>query len=141
MEIARAKRNHSSLAYAMIDIDHFKRVNDTYGHPTGDGVLKSLARLLQQRLRKTDVIGRYGGEEFAVILPEAEPLQAKQCLDEIRTRFSQIRQQSGNEEFAVTFSAGIAAYPTCGEARGLNDSADRALYLAKQNGRNRIVIT
>ncbi len=139
-EIARAKRNHSTLAYAMLDIDHFKRVNDIYGHPIGDGVLKTLARLLQQRLRQTDVIGRYGGEEFAVIMPDADTVQAKHVLEEIRSTFGQIRQQAGSEGFAVTFSAGVAAYPDYGEASSLNDAADRALYQAKQNGRNQIIL-
>jgi len=139
-EIARAHRNHSPLTYAMLDIDHFKRVNDTYGHPTGDGVLKTMARLLQQRLRKTDIIGRYGGEEFAVILPEAKASQARTVLDEIRMRFSQIHQQSGNAEFQVTFSAGIAAFPEYEQAKNLNDAADRSLYLAKQSGRNQVIL-
>lgn len=137
VEIARAKRKKTTLAYAMLDLDHFKSINDTFGHPTGDGVLKTLARLLQQRLRHTDVIGRYGGEEFAVILPEASEPQARQVLEEIRVGFAQIPQQSNDGEFVATFGAGIAMWPQFGDSSQLNAAADRALYHAKQNGRNR----
>lgn len=140
IQLARAKRRNTPLAYAMLDLDHFKRVNDTYGHPTGDGVLKTLARLLQQRLRRTDIIGRYGGEEFAVILTEASAGNARLILDEIRSGFAKIPQQSGNEELNTTFSAGIAAWPEFDDAIRLNDAADRALYQAKQNGRNNVML-
>jgi diguanylate cyclase (GGDEF)-like protein len=140
IELARAKRVSTPLAYAMLDLDHFKRVNDTYGHPTGDGVIKTLARLLLQRLRDTDIIGRYGGEEFAVILPEASAVSAKGILDEIRVGFSKLPQQSGSEDFSTTFSAGIAAWPEFDDTIRLNDAADRALYQAKQKGRNNVVI-
>jgi len=139
-EITYAQRNHVPLAYAMLDIDHFKHVNDSYGHPTGDGILKTLSRLLTQRLRKTDIIGRYGGEEFAVILPHAEASQARQVLDEIRTRFFQIHQQAADAEFQVTFSAGIAGFPEYEQAKSLNDAADRSLYQAKHNGRNQVIL-
>lgn len=139
-EVSRARRQNSRLAYAMLDLDHFKSVNDTYGHPTGDLVLKSLARVLQQRLRKSDVIGRYGGEEFAVILPDTDAVNAARVMDGIRTSFAQIRQQSGSAEFSVTFSCGIAACPVCVSAAELNDAADKALYAAKNAGRNRVML-
>ncbi len=140
IEIARARRLKSQLAYAMIDIDHFKQVNDTYGHPVGDRVLKSLSRLLQQRFRKVDAIGRYGGEEFAVILLETDGATAVKILDELRAAFSQIRHQTDRAEFSSTFSAGVATCPPHGDAVKINDVADKALYLAKNRGRNQVVL-
>ena len=140
IEVARAYRQNGSLAYTMLDLDHFKQINDTYGHPVGDRVLKSLAHVLQQRLRKTDVIGRYGGEEFAIILPDTDGRNAARVLDEIRVNFAQIQHTSGGAEFFVTFSCGIAVYPDCGDAIQLSDSADQAMYEAKRQGRNRVVL-
>ena len=123
----------------MIDLDHFKLVNDEHGHMTGDRVLKSLSRLLQDRLRRTDIIGRYGGEEFAVILLNTDVENAHQIMDKIRESFSQIRQISSESDFYVTFSCGIAAFPQIKNASELNAAADQALYKAKETGRNRIV--
>ncbi len=139
-EVARAKRNAEPLAFAMVDIDHFKRVNDTYGHLVGDSVIKSISRLLRQRLRKTDTIGRYGGEEFAVILPSTAAQNARQILDEIREKFSHIRFQGETAEFSATFSCGVAAYPQYHAPIELNAAADQALYQAKKSGRNRVVV-
>ncbi len=140
IELARAKRRDAPLAFAMIDLDNFKTVNDSYGHPTGDRVLKNLSRLLQQRLRKTDVIGRYGGEEFAVILIDTDGPTAFEVLDEIRAGFAQILQLSGNVEFSTTFSCGIAVFPDYPDAASLNAAADRALYEAKKSGRNQVIL-
>ncbi|MBK9713027.1 MAG: response regulator [Kouleothrix sp.] len=140
VELARARRSQTPLAFAIIDLDHFKQVNDTYGHPTGDRVLKSLSRLLQQRLRRTDVIGRYGGEEFAVVLAGSDGPAATLVMDAIRADLMQVRQQAGDQEFAVTFSCGIASFPGCQEGPALADLADRALYEAKRRGRNRVVL-
>ncbi|MEN9229521.1 MAG: diguanylate cyclase [Thermostichus sp. DG02_5_bins_236] len=139
-ETLRAERSQSSLAFAMLDLDHFKSVNDTYGHATGDRVIKSLSRLLQQRLRRTDTIGRYGGEEFAVILPDTDGTAACKIMNDIRQRFAQIRQQAEDEEFSVTFSCGIAIYPTFSDVGNLKKAADKALYRAKHQGRNRVVL-
>jgi len=140
LEVARASRQNGRFSFAMIDLDHFKQVNDTYGHPAGDGVLKTLARLLQQRLRRTDTIGRYGGEEFAVILPDTAGPAAARVMDEIRAGFAQVKQQAENAEFAVTFSCGVAEYPRYPDAQKLSEAADRALYAAKRGGRNRVVL-
>ncbi len=140
ISIDRARRMDTSVTFAMIDLDHFKRVNDTYGHYVGDMVIVALARLLQQRLRKTDIIGRYGGEEFAVILNSTTPEQARMILDEIRVSFSQIRHRAGEDEFRATFSCGIATYPDYKDAAELIKAADEALYSAKKQGRNRIVL-
>lgn len=138
-EMQRADRVGRPLCFAMIDIDNFKTVNDTYGHLTGDRVLKSLSRLLQERLRKTDVIGRYGGEEFGVVMFNVNTETAGQILDRIREEFAQSVHEAGEREFNVTFSAGIAGYPRFDGAGMLSDAADRALYAAKERGRNRVV--
>lgn len=140
VELFRAKREKSPLSFAMIDIDHFKSVNDTYGHPTGDRVIKGLSRLLQQRLRKSDVIGRYGGEEFAVILPNTTHDTAQRVLDELRDGFSQIKHKSDSIEFSISFSCGIASSAHTDNPVKLNDSADKALYQAKKYGRNQVTI-
>ncbi len=139
-EVRRAERIGNDLCFAMIDIDHFKHVNDTYGHLTGDRVLKSLARILQDRLRKTDCIGRYGGEEFGVVFFNTTTEHTARILDEIRTSFSHIRHRSGGTDFYVSFSCGVAGYPAHKTVMALNKAADAAMYRAKQQGRNRVVI-
>ena len=135
-DLYRCARNDTSLVFAMIDIDKFKNVNDTYGHPVGDKVIKSLARILKQRLRKSDVIGRYGGEEFAVVMYETDMNSACKVINEIREHFSQVCHQAGDVEFNVTFSCGLAAYPYFDTSSELNEAADKALYKAKEAGRN-----
>lgn len=139
-ELARARRGAGVVTLAMIDIDRFKAVNDTYGHPCGDRVIKSLARLLQQRLRQSDVVGRYGGEEFVVVFADADTGSAAAVLDDVREAFARIRHAAGTTEFSVTFSAGIAAFPAFPDAAAILDAADRALYQAKNAGRNRVVV-
>src|SRR6185369_720685 len=104
-------------------------------------VLKSLARLLRQRLRKTDVIGRYGGEEFAVILPNTDGRTAAVVLNELRETFYQVRHQPRTQpDFSLTFSCGIAEFPARADAVDLSEAADRALYEAKRRGRNQVVL-
>jgi diguanylate cyclase (GGDEF)-like protein len=127
------------LAVAMIDIDYFKRVNDNYGHPMGDQVLQSMAWLLRRRLRKTDLVGRYGGEEFLVILPGSDSHQAFEVLDRIRRDFSFIKYPFKDSWFETTFSAGLSQYPAVTDPEALIKQADEALYDAKQGGRNCIV--
>lgn len=140
-EISRCERHDGKLALVMIDLDDFKTVNDTYGHPTGDSVLKSLARLLKQRLRQSDVIGRYGGEEFVSILLDADNDSAYQVIDEIRHHFSEIQHYSSKQGiFKVTFSSGIAIYPEYSSVQTLIDAADQALYQAKANGKNQVML-
>lgn len=140
-EVARAKRQATRCCFAMIDIDLFKQVNDTYGHPAGDRVIKSLSRLLKQRLREVDVVGRYGGEEFGVILVDVEGATVVKILNTIRCDFSKLRHLANNQEFSVSFSAGVADVINFSNATQIIDAADKALYQAKQHGRNLVLLT
>lgn len=137
-EVARAERDRAPLAVAMVDIDFFKRVNDSYGHPVGDQVIRALSRMLLQRLRRGDIVGRYGGEEFAVIMPGTTAAAAAAVLDQIRASFANIRHYAEHQEFTVTLSAGIAGLTAEDDAETLLASADAALYQAKHHGRNRV---
>jgi diguanylate cyclase (GGDEF)-like protein len=138
--IAAAARESGSLSFAMIDIDHFKLVNDTHGHPVGDQVILALSRVLQQRLRNSDVVGRYGGEEFAVILKDVSTRHAARLIDELRQDFARVVFSSASGEFSCSFSAGIASYPLHGRIELLREAADKALYDAKRRGRNCVVV-
>ncbi|PTU76400.1 GGDEF domain-containing protein [Pseudomonas mangrovi] len=137
---SRARRDGEPLTFAMIDIDHFKKVNDSYGHPMGDRVIKSLALFLKQRLRKSDHIGRYGGEEFAVILPDTDAATAARVLDDIRQRFSEIHYPAQPQDLRCTFSCGIAQLNATTDASSLSQQADTALYQAKNGGRNQVAV-
>ena len=140
-EVRRARRMGGRLTLAMLDLDHFKNVNDTYGHLVGDKVLKSLAKLLKQRLRTTDVIGRFGGEEFAVLLLDIDdPTMAARLMDAIRADFARLDHMSDGRRFRVTFSCGMASFPRFDDAQELIEAADKALYAAKDEGRNRVVV-
>ena len=137
-EFERSHRQNEIMAMAMVDMDHFKKVNDTWGHPMGDQVIKSLAQLLRQRLRRQDSIGRYGGEEFAVILPDCSADDAVHLLDDIRKRFSEIHFKHEGQTFSITLSAGVADNEQYTDAQSMLMAADAALYFAKNNGRNQI---
>lgn len=143
LEIARAEREKKSLTFVMLDIDHFKQINDKYGHPTGDRVIRALARLFKQRFRKSDSVGRYGGEEFAAILPSTEPENIMPFLNEIREAFHKISFTADDgEKFNVTLSGGVAHL--CEQQNSVDEilqAADKALYTAKHNGRNQIVVS
>ena len=139
-EVAWAIRQNKPLSFAMVDIDHFKKVNDTYGHPVGDRVIKSLSRLLKQRLRESDLVGRYGGEEFAVVMVDADETTAVKIMDTIRYDFSQLRHLGNDEEFQVTISCGIADISQFPDTSKLCDAADKALYKAKHAGRNKVML-
>jgi diguanylate cyclase (GGDEF)-like protein len=140
-EVSRSKRQGTHLALAMLDIDHFKSVNDTYGHAAGDSVLKGLSRLLQQRLRTSDIVGRYGGDELVALLIDCDETQAWKIMDEIRIHFSEIVFYPDEmKPLFLTFSCGISTYPRFQTAEEINDSADKALYSAKAGGRNQVNI-
>jgi diguanylate cyclase (GGDEF)-like protein len=138
--INAARLDGSTLCVAMVDIDHFKSVNDTYGHPMGDHVIRSLSWLLKQRVRKTDAVGRYGGEEFVVILPGAQAEQAHTLLDRIRVDFARIRNPVEDGWFSSNFSGGIAQWNADLDSEALLKRADEALYQAKRAGRNRVQV-
>ncbi|MEL7638008.1 MAG: diguanylate cyclase [Solidesulfovibrio sp.] len=138
--LAAAGRGTSPLSFAMIDLDRFKLVNDTHGHLVGDQVLLALSRVLRQRLRATDVIGRYGGEEFAVILQDTAAAAAAALIDGLRRDFSRLLFHSATGSFRCTFSAGIAGHPPQKTPERLREAADRALYAAKHGGRDRVVV-
>lgn len=137
--LALAQRDGDSVGFAMVDIDNFKAVNDTYGHPVGDQVLLALSRLLKQRLRSTDIVGRYGGEEFAVILPKADLAQAARLIDGLREDFARVSFYCADKEFRCSFSAGVATSEHHPNYERLREAADRLLYEAKRRGRNCVV--
>ncbi|UDM06866.1 diguanylate cyclase [Halomonas sp. NyZ770] len=139
--LAQAYREKTQHAMAMIDIDHFKAVNDTHGHLAGDQVIITLARLLKTRLRMSDIIGRYGGEEFVVLLKGVDDQRAGELIDELRRDFEQVDFHAGGKRFRCTFSAGISSFPEHPSTESLRLSADQALYRAKHQGRNQVVIS
>ena len=140
-EVSRCLRHDTGLVFAMVDLDHFKGVNDSYGHPVGDEVIKNVSRLLAQRLRQSDIVGRYGGEEFAIILPDTTLEAARVLMDDLREQFASIKHRCKKGEFSCTFSVGLAALPPYSEVNGLIDAADGALYRAKDEGRNRTCVS
>ena len=139
-ELARAARDETEVAYAMIDLDLFKSINDTHGHAAGDRLLRSLGLFLRQRLRRSDILGRYGGDEMAVILPHTSGPLAVQVLERIRASFSELRHRVGEEEISATISCGVATYPAYPSSELLVKAADAALYKAKRAGRNRVEV-
>lgn len=140
-ELMRARRDESPISMVMLDIDYFKHVNDTYGHATGDTVIASLAALLRHRFRQTDIVGRYGGEEFLVIFPNTQEHEAVKIVDAIRIAFSEIQFSADNQTFCCTLSAGCVCsndLPDQIDASELVEAADKALYTSKKNGRNQV---
>jgi diguanylate cyclase (GGDEF)-like protein len=139
-EVVRSGRLNTPLSFAMVDIDFIKKINDMYGNSAGDRVIKSLARLLKQRLRETDIVGRYGGEEFAVIMNDTDAVSAAKVIDEIRNVFSRLLHLSQDEEFSANFSCGIADLAHFSDAAKLSEATEKALYQAKQRGRNKVIV-
>jgi two-component system, cell cycle response regulator len=137
-EINRARRYRRELSLLMLDVDHFKHINDTYGHPVGDSVLTRLAELLLQRLRPSDKLGRYGGEEFCAILPETPLSSASQIAESLRAMVAEQRLVAAHEELAVSVSIGVAELNPQMGAADLYRAADQMLYRAKSLGRNRV---
>jgi len=139
-EIERARRHSMSLAVIMTDIDQFKKLNDEFGHLLGDEVLRQVSSLFHQQLRKMDVVCRYGGEEFAILLIQTNAQHAMGVAEKLR-RMVESWQFPGVPRM-VTVSAGVAAFPEHGASRDeIVRAADTALYAAKQAGRNRVLLT
>jgi len=140
-EVARASRYRSGLVLCMLDLDHFKLVNDTYGHPVGDRVLSELSGMLKDFGRESDLLCRYGGEEFAIILANTELEQARMVCERFRQLVGQHQFRHNDEVFHVTVSMGMAAYDRASDQSALQlvGLADDALYAAKDEGRNRVV--
>ena len=139
-ELARAARERVSVAFAMLDLDRFKAINDAHGHAAGDRLLRTLALFLKQRLRRSDIVGRYGGDEIGIIFPNTDGPTARTVLDNLRESFSRLFQSSAGTELSATFSGGIAVFPDFPTAELLVEGAERALSTAKSEGRNRIAL-
>lgn len=137
-EIHHAGRQETPLSLLMLDIDDFKRVNDTHGHVVGDRVLQSLGRILAGQLWQVDIVARYGGEEFAVILPQTDTSAAERVAERIRAKVAKLQVPLPEHgRLGVTVSIGIASFPLCGDSvEGLVEHADQALYEAKHAGKN-----
>ncbi len=137
-EIDLADYKNLALSIAMIDIDHFKKINDSYGHQTGDHVLSMLSDLIRTHTRRSDHIGRYGGEEFLLILPNSDSFQATLIVDRLRSAIENHRFDIDDNHLSLTVSCGIATY--CGQAlHQFIDEADKHLYTAKRMGRNQCI--
>ncbi|MDA0352355.1 MAG: GGDEF domain-containing protein [Chloroflexi bacterium] len=143
-EFRRSRRYGRSLTVLMIDIDHFKQVNDGYGHATGDAVLTACARQMASNIRESDEIGRYGGEEFAVILPETALADGAIVAEKLRAGIEALRVPvpDGGAAVQVTVSVGVAAIPDLAttDEQALLNRADEALYAAKNSGRDRVIL-
>jgi len=137
-EYKRAKRYQNDLSIAIIDIDYFKKINDTYGHSCGDYVLKEIAYLMNKNFRQTDTLFRYGGEEFVVVLTETPKETAHIPMERLRKLVENHVFKFHNEEIKVTISVGINSKTDYESALYMFDDADKALYEAKKSGRNRI---
>lgn len=141
-EFERTKRSGEPMAVVMMDLDRFKQVNDTYGHPTGDVILYETAQILKETAREIDMVGRYGGEEFIIILPGADEEAAEQFAERVRTRVEEHVFRDEENEVTMTMSGGAASFPSAEDFDNpdmLIKRADEALYHAKESGRNRIV--
>lgn len=141
-ELARAKRKGTSVGIIMADIDHFKQINDTHGHPAGDAVLRHVAGTISKTVRAYDGVGRYGGEEFLLVLPECDVIQAGELAERIRSCVAAESIPLGNQSIHATLSLGVTACksPDSGALAAVLHQADEALYQAKRGGRNRCVL-
>lgn len=141
-ELERSKRYSAPLSVIMLDIDHFKAINDRFGHAAGDRVLSNIGRLLHQQMRGSDLAGRYGGEELCVMLPNTSAEGAFAAANHLRNRIAELTHQVGEHVLTITASLGVAAAPEHSDydVTALLQAADLALYRAKEEGRNRVAL-
>jgi diguanylate cyclase (GGDEF)-like protein len=139
-EVTRSRRHRLVFSVLMLDIDHFKRINDTYGHPVGDLAIKALAEVCTQALRPHDLLARYGGEEFVLTLPQTDSEGAHTVAERIRAMTEALQVPSEQGPVRFTVSIGISTYQSGLEFERVVQRADEALYEAKQSGRNRVVV-
>jgi len=140
-EIERSKKFKHNFSFMMIDVDYFKNYNDKYGHLVGDAVLREVATTIKENIRQIDLVGRYGGEEFTVVLIESGKEQSKFVAERIRKAVEQKRIKVYDEDLRVTISIGVTTFPEdAGQAQSIIDKADQALYRAKEAGRNKVCL-
>lgn len=140
-EMERSRKFDYAFSCLMIDIDHFKDYNDRYGHIVGDAILRELSRQIQAKIRQIDLMGRYGGEEFSIILSETDKQAAQLVAERIRQAVEENRLKIYDEELKITVSIGISSFPRDAKtSTALIDKADAALYRAKQGGRNKVCL-
>lgn len=140
-EFERSQRHNFSLSFLMVDIDHFKNYNDTYGHLVGDVVLRDIVSILKANTREVDLVGRFGGEEFCVILPETKTQEAQVVAVRLRAIIEKHKFRAYDETTNVTVSIGVAVYPSGAKDKNeLVENSDKALYAAKKSGRNRVCV-
>lgn len=135
MEFAKAKRGLEPLSLLIVDIDDFKKLNDTYGHLAGDATLRRLGTILKESIRKYDIVARFGGEEFLILFPETTLNRARKVAERLRRRVGMDREI---RRYNITFSGGLATYHQNDTLTRIKSRADKALYRAKKNGKNRI---
>jgi diguanylate cyclase (GGDEF)-like protein len=135
--LAEADRYDNPVSLVLVDIDHFKKVNDTWGHEAGDAVLRQVAHILQEGVRSVDICVRYGGEEIAMLLSQTDSFHAVEVAERLRERIASVPMRHGGAEIPVTASFGVATYPETVKVRDqLFPASDKALYIAKHDGRN-----
>jgi diguanylate cyclase (GGDEF)-like protein len=136
----RSSRDNSTFCIALMDIDHFKNVNDTFGHQTGDVVLREVAVMMEKTLRDSEFCGRYGGEEFLIVLTQTDRKGAFNAVERVRANIADLQLQDSNASFKVTVSIGLAEYRKGEGAQETIARADQAMYCAKEGGRNRVEV-
>ncbi len=136
MEMEKARRKEEKLCLFLIDIDFFKKINDTYGHVKADELLKKLARVIKKQIRKSDIAARFGGEEFFIILPETSLKKAKKLADRLK---KSVKSDKTLKKYGINISGGLTEFKKGDTKRSFKQRADKALYKAKKSGRDRII--